>query len=196
MDRSLVHQIWSKPSCKAQWKEEEDKTDRGRGGKTTSGNEQAWSSLSPRGQWRTEKRKRKKMDETGFEVFCDAPTFNSVPLCSVQSLDRLGRRGDMWDDSAEILFQSFLQEALVSSSSMGKYVHSLMLTTHHFLCRPWRRPPSKVPRRMALERLQWRVHIKEKVKVKWKCVLACECAHLPWFSLFCADSWQWGWMSA
>ena len=27
--------------------------DRGRGGKTTSGNGQAWSSASPRGQWRT-----------------------------------------------------------------------------------------------------------------------------------------------
>ena len=32
---------------------EEDKGDRGRGGKTTSGNGQAWSSGSPRGQWRT-----------------------------------------------------------------------------------------------------------------------------------------------
>ena len=33
----------------------EDKADRGRGGKTTSGNEQAWNSASPRGQWRTGK---------------------------------------------------------------------------------------------------------------------------------------------
>ena len=32
---------------------EEDKADRGRGGKTTSGNGLAWSSPSPRGQWRT-----------------------------------------------------------------------------------------------------------------------------------------------
>ena len=48
------HQVWPKPSCKeAQWKGEEDEADRGRGGKTTSGNGQAWSSLSPRGQWRT-----------------------------------------------------------------------------------------------------------------------------------------------
>ena len=31
------------------------KADRGRGGKTTSGNGQAWSSASPRGQWRTGK---------------------------------------------------------------------------------------------------------------------------------------------
>ena len=36
-------------------KGEEDKADRGRGGKTTSGNGQAWSSVSPRGQWKTEK---------------------------------------------------------------------------------------------------------------------------------------------
>ena len=33
----------------------EDKADKGRGGKTTSGNGQAWSSASPRGQWRTGK---------------------------------------------------------------------------------------------------------------------------------------------
>ena len=42
-----------KPSCKAQWKGEEDKADKGRGGKTTSRNGQAWNSA--RGQWRTEK---------------------------------------------------------------------------------------------------------------------------------------------
>ena len=42
-----------KPSCKAQRKGEEDKADKGRDGKTTSGNGQAWSSESPRGQWRT-----------------------------------------------------------------------------------------------------------------------------------------------
>ena len=48
-------QVWPKPSCKAQWKGKEDKEDRGRGGKTTSGNGQAWSSPSPRGQWRTGK---------------------------------------------------------------------------------------------------------------------------------------------
>ena len=47
-----------------------------------------------------------------------------VLLSSVQSTDRLGRRTDMRDDSAEILFQSFLQEVLVSSSGIGKYLHS------------------------------------------------------------------------
>ena len=41
----------------------------------------------------------------------------------------------MRDDSAEILFQSFLQEALVSSSGTDRDVHSLILSTKHFLCR-------------------------------------------------------------
>ena len=72
---------------------------------------------------------------------------------SVQSLDRFGRRGDMRDDSAEILFQSFLQEALVSRSGMGRDIHSLTLPTQHFLCRPQHRSPTKVPWRMVLERL-------------------------------------------
>ena len=36
-------------------KGEEDVADRGRGGKTTSGNGQAWSSAGPRGQWSTGK---------------------------------------------------------------------------------------------------------------------------------------------
>ena len=36
-----------------QWKGEEDKADRGRGWKTTSGNGQAWSLWSPKGQRRT-----------------------------------------------------------------------------------------------------------------------------------------------
>ena len=59
------------PSCKAQWKGEEDKASRKRGGKTTSGNGQAWSSPSPRGQWRTEKN---NIEETGYEVIYGALT--------------------------------------------------------------------------------------------------------------------------
>ena len=35
--------------------DQEDKADRGRGGKTISGNGQAWSSPGHRGQWRTGK---------------------------------------------------------------------------------------------------------------------------------------------
>ena len=53
MVMSPVHQVWPKPSHKAQLKGKEDKADRGRVWKTTSGNGQAWSLPSPRGQWRT-----------------------------------------------------------------------------------------------------------------------------------------------
>ena len=66
-------------------------------------------------------------------------------ISSIQSPDRLGRRGDMRDDSADILFQSFVQEAHVSSSRMGRVVHPLTVSIRHFLCRPRLRPPSKVP---------------------------------------------------
>ena len=52
---SPVHQVRPKPFCKAQWNGEEVKADRGRGGKTTSGNGRVWSSASLRGQWRTGK---------------------------------------------------------------------------------------------------------------------------------------------
>ena len=64
---------------------------------------------------------------------------------SVQSLDQLGRWRVMRDDSAEIIFRSFLQEALVSNSGMSRDVHSLVLPTQHFLCRQRRRSHSKVP---------------------------------------------------
>ena len=47
-------------------KGEEDKTDRGRGGKTTSGNGQAWSLASPRDQ--------ERMEEIGCKIICGAPT--------------------------------------------------------------------------------------------------------------------------
>ena len=78
MDMSPIHQVWQKPSCKTQSKEEEDKADRKRGGKTTSGNGQAWSSPSPRGQCneeqkRKKERKKKGGEETGCEVICGAP---------------------------------------------------------------------------------------------------------------------------
>ena len=43
-------------------------------------------------------------------------TVGSVQFSSVQSLDRLGRRGDMKGDSAEILFKSRLWEIIVSTS--------------------------------------------------------------------------------
>ena len=39
--------------------------------------------------------------------------------------------GDMTDDFVKIFFQCFLQEATVSSSSMGRDVHSSMLSIQH-----------------------------------------------------------------
>ena len=56
-------------------------------------------------------------------------SLETVQFSSVQSLDRMGRRGNIKDDSAEVLFQSFLQEALVSSSGMGRDVRSLALSS-------------------------------------------------------------------
>ena len=53
---------------------EEDKADKGRGGKTTSGNREAWSSPVPEGSGE----QRKKMEETGCEVICGAPTTPAV----------------------------------------------------------------------------------------------------------------------
>ena len=52
--------------------------------------------------------------------------FNSVPW-PIQSL-----RGHEGRFSREILFQSFLQEALVSSSGIGREVHSLILSIQTF----------------------------------------------------------------
>ena len=75
----------------------------------------------------------------------------------VQSLDWWGHQVGHEGQFPEILFQSDLQEALASSSGMGRDVHSLMLSIQHFLCLPRRRPPSKVPRGMFLESLSRRV---------------------------------------
>ena len=63
----------------------------------------------------------------------------SVQFGSVQSLDRLGRREDKMGDSAEILYQSFQREVIEGRTDMGRDLHSLTLSTEHFLCRPRRR---------------------------------------------------------
>ena len=49
--------------------------------------------------------------------------------------------------SAVLPFSSFLREAVVSSSGMGRDVHSLKWSVQHFVCRPQRCPPSEVPLR-------------------------------------------------
>ena len=52
MDMFAVHQVWPKPSCKAQWRGKKTRQTEKEVGRQ-SGNGQAWSSPSPRGQWRT-----------------------------------------------------------------------------------------------------------------------------------------------
>ena len=82
----------------------------------------------------------------------------AVYISSVQSLDRGGGGGLTWGTIEQMSSSSFvLQEVLVSSSSMGRDVLSLVLSILRFLCRTRRRPASKVPWRMVLERLLWRV---------------------------------------
>ena len=46
----------------------------------------------------------------------------------------------MRDDSAEILFQSFLREVIVSGSAMGRNVPPSILSFQHVLCRSRRQP--------------------------------------------------------
>ena len=73
MDMSPVHQVWLKPSCKAQRKGEGDKADRGRGGKTTSGSGQAW--MFAKSQRAVEnKTTTKKPEETRCEIICGVLT--------------------------------------------------------------------------------------------------------------------------
>ena len=47
--------------------------------------------------------------------------------------------GENEGDSAEIHFQSFLQETTVSNFGVGRYVHSLTLSIQPFLCRQLKR---------------------------------------------------------
>ena len=67
----------------------------------------------------------------GAKTVCNWRQNCTCMFSSFQSLDRLDRRRDTRVDSAEILFQSFLQKALVSNSGMGRNVHSLMLSIQH-----------------------------------------------------------------
>ena len=56
------------------------------------------------------------------------------------------------NDSAEILFQSFLPEAITSSSGMGRGVHTLALSIQHFVCRPRSSPTLQGAVKDGLER--------------------------------------------
>ena len=80
---SPVHQVWPKPFCKAQLgggererereREREDEADGERGGKATSGNDRPGVRQVQEGSG-----KKGKMEETGCEVICGAPTTLAV----------------------------------------------------------------------------------------------------------------------
>ena len=74
MVMSPVHQVWPKPFCKAQRKGEEDKADRGRGGKTRhQGMDRPEVRLVSEGSG-----EQGKIEETGFEIICGAPATLAV----------------------------------------------------------------------------------------------------------------------
>ena len=113
-----------------------------------------------RGWWGGE---RERLSQFFRNNVCAYSLVPVSPLCaqfsSVQfnpSTDRVvgGTLQTIW---LEILFESFQQEAIVSSSGMGRNVHSSVFSIQHFLCCPRRFPPSKVPWRTVLERLSRRV---------------------------------------
>ena len=64
----------------------------------------------------------------------DHPDESPVQFSPLTSWVIMGGGGYSRDNSAEIPFQSFLQDTLVSSSGMGRDVHSLMMSIQHFLC--------------------------------------------------------------
>ena len=68
-----VHQVLPKPPYKAQWKGEEDRADRGRGGKTTSGMDRPGVRQVAEGSG-----EQGKMEKTGCKIICGAPTTLAV----------------------------------------------------------------------------------------------------------------------
>ena len=83
MDVSPVHQTWPKPPCKAEWKGQEDKADRGRGRKTRQTEEEVGrqhQGMKRPGVHHVPERsgEQEKMEETGREVICGAPATPAV----------------------------------------------------------------------------------------------------------------------
>ena len=68
-----VHQVWPKPSCEAQWKEEEDNADRGRVLRQDQGMKRPGVRQVPEGSG-----EQGKMEKTGCKIICGAPTTLAV----------------------------------------------------------------------------------------------------------------------
>ena len=86
-----------------------------------------------------------------------------VHVCECQSFNRLSCRGNMiiQQKPSSILL---LRKALVSSSAMGRDVHSLMLSVQHFFCRPQSCPPSNVPWRMVFQKVVVSLDVPKRCK--------------------------------
>ena len=65
MDMSPIHQVWPKPSCKAQWKWEETKQMEKEVGRQEQGMDRPGVRQVPEGRG-----EQRKMEETGCEVIC------------------------------------------------------------------------------------------------------------------------------
>ena len=68
-----LHQAWPRPACKAQWKGEEDKADRVRGGRQHQGMDRPGVRQIPEGSG-----EQAKKEETGCEIICGDPTTLTV----------------------------------------------------------------------------------------------------------------------
>ena len=97
--------------------------------------------------WPTARVQERTFDSSGFLEDL-VSTITHQDTVQVSPLTNWVIGGDMIGNSTQTVFQCFLQ-AIVSSSSMGRDVHSLRLPIQHFFCRPRRRPPSKMPWRMV-----------------------------------------------
>ena len=81
-----------------------------------------------------------------------------ILIHSVQSLDRLRQHGEHEGQFSRDPLSVFSARGPCEQLwYMGRAVHFLMLSIKHFLCRPRHHPPPKVPCRMVLDRLLWRV---------------------------------------
>ena len=69
MVMSPIHQVWPKPSCKAQGKEEEDKADRGKGGRQHQAMDRPGIPHVSEGSG-----EQGKMGKPGCKIICGAPT--------------------------------------------------------------------------------------------------------------------------
>ena len=72
MVMSPDHQVWPKPSCKAQWKGEEDKAEE-EVGRQYQAMDRSGLRQVPKGSGEQE-----KMEETGYEIICGAPVALAV----------------------------------------------------------------------------------------------------------------------